>query len=110
MKDLFDEIEVEKKPLPKLKKISKEVTKTREHNFYQKLAYLLFIFFFITGIILGNIFPACTETSTLFKTCTNTEYNLALTLIFWLVSFVFCSLIYGFGEIIKLLTIISEKK
>ena len=44
MKDLFDEIEVEKKQLPKLKKISKEVTKTREHNFYQKLAYLLFVF------------------------------------------------------------------
>ena len=35
MKDLFDEIEVEKKPLPKLKKISKEVTKAREYNFYQ---------------------------------------------------------------------------
>ncbi len=110
MKDLFDEIEVEKKQLPKLKKISKEVTKEREHNFYQKLAYLLFICFFIIGIILGNIFPACKETSTLFKTCTDTEYNLALTLLFWLASFVFCSLIYGFGEIIKLLTIISEKK
>ena len=110
MKDLFDEIDKEKKSLPKLKKISNEVTKTREHNFYQKLAYWLFAFFFIIGIILGNIFPACTETSTLFKTCTNTEYNLALTLIFWLASFVFCSLVYGLGEIIKLLTIIIEKK
>ena len=38
MKDLFDEIDKEKKSLPKLKKISNEVTKTREHNFYQKLA------------------------------------------------------------------------
>ena len=36
MKDLFDEIEVEKKQLPKLKKISKEVTKEREHNFKDK--------------------------------------------------------------------------
>ena len=33
-----------------------------------------------------------------------------MTLLFWLASFVFCSSIYGFGEIIKLLTIISEKE
>ena len=33
MKDLFDEIDKEKKSLPKLKKISNEVTKSREQTF-----------------------------------------------------------------------------
>ncbi len=109
MKDLFDEIEEERKELPKLKKISKEVQKPRHYNFYQQLAFWLFAFLFITGIILGNVFPACSETSNLLSTCTNTEYNLSLTLIVWLISFVFCSTIYATGEIIKLLKSINEK-
>lgn len=109
MRDLFDEIEEEKKKLPKLTKISKEVTKKRNYNFYQRLAVWLYIVLFIVGIILGNLFPACSETSGLFQTCTSTEYNLALTLAFWFLSFIFCSLIYGLGEVIHLLTVISEK-
>lgn len=109
MKDLFDEIDEVKKELPKLKKISKEVTKPRQHNFYQQLAFWLFAFLFVTGIILGNVFPACSETSNLFSTCTRTEYNSSLTLLFWLGSFIFCSFIYGLGEIIRLLTSINAK-
>lgn len=108
MKDLFDEIDVERKDLPKLKKISKEVQKKRNYNFYQQLAVCLFIFLFVTGVIVGNLFPACSETSELFATCTRTEYNLSLTLLFWLVSFVLCSLIYGLGEIISLLNVIAN--
>ncbi len=109
MKDLFDEIESSKKQLPKLKKISKEVQKPRNYNFYQQLAFWLYAFLFIVGIILGNVFPACSETSNLFSTCTRTEYNLSLTLMVWLISFVFCSTIYATGEIIKLLRSINEK-
>ena len=109
MKDLFDEIEETKKELPKLKKISKEVQKPRQYNFYQQLAFWLFAFLFIVGIILGNLFPACSETSNLFATCTRTEYNLSLTLMTWLISFVFCSTIYATGEVIKLLRSINEK-
>lgn len=109
MKDLFDEIEEKKKELPKLKKISKEVKKNRYYNFYQQLAFWLFAFLFIVGIILGNVFPACSETSTVLSTCTATEYNLSLTLMVWLISFVFCSTIYATGEIIKLLRAINEK-
>jgi len=109
MKDLFDEIEDEKKALPKLKKISKEVKKQRNYNFYQQLAFWLFAFLFIVGIILGNVFPACSATSGFLNTCTRTEYNLSLTLIVWLISFVFCSSIYAVGEIIKLLRLINEK-
>ncbi len=108
MRDLFDEIDDERKELPKLKKISNEVKKKREYNFYQQLAVFLFIFLFVVGILLGNLFPACSSTSNLFEGCTNTEYNLTLTLMFWLASFVFCSLIYGLGEIIKLLGIIAN--
>ena len=107
MKDLFDEIDEERKELPKLKKISNEVQKKRNYNFYQQLAVCLFIFLFVTGIILGNLFPACSETSNLFSTCTKTEYNLSLTLLFWLASFVFCSLVYGLGEIVRLLNVIA---
>lgn len=109
MKDLFDEIEEEKKKLPRLNKLSKEVKKERHYNFYQQLACWLFAFLFIVGIILGNVFPACSETSNLFSTCTRTEYNLTLTLISWLSSFIFCSMIYAIGQIIKLLTSINEK-
>ncbi len=107
MRDLFDEIYDERKELPKLKKISNEVQKKREYNFYQQLAVCLFIFLFIAGVVMGNLFPACSETSALFSSCTKTEYNLSLTLLCWLFSFVFCSLIYGLGEIIKLLNVIA---
>ena len=107
MKDLFDEIDEEGKELPKLKKISKEVQKKRDYNFYQQLAVCLFIFLFVVGVILGNLFPACSEASSMFNTCTRTEYNLSLTLLFWLASFVFCSLIYGLGEVISLLNKIA---
>ena len=51
MKDLFDEIDEERQDLPKLKKISKEVQKKRNYNFYQQLAVCLFIFLFIAGVI-----------------------------------------------------------
>ena len=94
--------------LMKKEKISKEVQKKRNYNFYQQLAVCLFIFLFIVGVILGNLFPACSGTSELFAVCTKTEYNLSLTLIFWLGSFVFCSMIYGLGEIIRLLNIIAN--
>ena len=107
MKDLFYEIDEERKELPKLKKISKEVQKKRDYNFYQQLAVCLFIFLFVVGVILGNLFPACSEASSMFNTCTRTEYNLSLTLLFWLSSFVFCSLIYGLGEVISLLNKIA---
>ena len=108
MKDLFDEIDEERKELPKLKKISKEVQKKRDYNFYQQLAVCLFIFLFVVGVILGNLFPACSEASSMFNTCTRREDNLPLTLLFWLASFVFCSLIYGLGEVISLLNKIAS--
>ena len=38
MRDLFDEIDEERKDLPRLKKISNEVQKKRNYNFYQQLA------------------------------------------------------------------------
>ena len=108
MKDLFDEIDEERQDLPKLKKISKEVQKKRNYNFYQQLPLSLFIFLCIAGVIMGNLFPACSETSELFATCTKTEYNLTLTLLFWLGSFIFCSMIYGLGEVISLLNKIAD--
>lgn len=108
MKDLFDEIDQERKELPHLKNIQDEVQKPRYHNFYQKLAFWLFVFLFVVSIVLGNLFPSCSETSNLFSTCTRTEYNLTLTVISWLISFVFCSMIYAVGEVISLLTSINE--
>lgn len=108
MRDLFDEVDEMRKELPKLKNISNEVQKKRNYNFYQQLAMCLFIFLFFVGVILGNLFPACSETSELLATCTKTEYNLTLTLLFWLGSFVFCSLIYGLGEVISLLSVIAS--
>lgn len=108
--NLFEEIDSYKKELPKVNKIAKEVKK-QNLNAYQIMAIVIMIIGFFVGIILGNLFPSCGSTSTLYGTtsCVNTEFNISLTLFFWFICFVFCMWFYGFGQMITLLTSIDQK-
>ena len=108
--NLFEEIDEYKKELPKINNITKEVKK-QKLNSYQLIACITMIIAFFSGFIIGNIFPSCSNTSTMFGTtyCENTEFNISLTIIFWFLSFLFCMGIYGFGQMINLLTSIDEK-
>ena len=92
--NMFDDISDNKKDLPKIKSIEKEVGKY-QFNGYQKL---------------GNLFPACSSTATLFSdVCVTTEFNFFLMILFWFVSFIFCLFFFGLGHIIALLTSINDK-
>ncbi len=105
--DLFDKIDKEKEELPKIRSITKEVSK-QKLNGYQIIAVVTFIILFVVGILLGNLFPAC-ESSSLFGACTQKQFNLSLTIFIWFASFLGCSFFYAIGHIISLLTRILEK-
>ena len=107
MNDLFEQIEKEKVEMPKLKTIQNRMSTKRNLNIYQIVALVVMAVMFVMGIILGNVFPACGESSSLFSVCTRTEYNLSL--IVWATSFLFSLFIYGLGHIIALLTDIKEQ-
>jgi len=105
--DLFDAIDQEKEELPKIKSITKEVGK-QKLNGYQMIAVITFIILFVGGVVLGNLFPAC-ESSSLFGTCTQRQFNLSLTIFVWFVSFLLCVFFYALGHIISLLISIDTK-
>ncbi len=109
MKDLFEQIDEEQIEMPKLHALRSKVSTKRNLNLYQIVSLIVMAVMFVVGIILGNVFPACGETSNLFSTCTKTEYNLSLTIIVWASSFLFCLFLYGFGQIITLLAEINQK-
>ena len=75
--NMFEEIEREKEELPKLRNITKEMSK-QTFNGYQKFAIITFLVCFCFGIILGNLFPACGTSSNFYGTCTTTEFNFSL--------------------------------
>lgn len=105
--NLFDQIKEEKRDIPKIDKTLKEAKKIK-FNFYQKIAIITMILCFIGGIILGNLFPSCASGGLYSTSCTNTEYNVSLTLLCWFISFVFCLMIYAVGHIISLLEKINK--
>lgn len=106
-KDLFEQITKEKEDIPKINKAIKNVKKYK-FNFYQIVAIITMIICIIVGIILGNIFPSCMSGGLYSTTCTTTEFNVFLTLIFWFASFIVCMLIYSIGHIINILDKISK--
>ena len=106
--DLFNEIDNNKKEFPKLNKFHNDV-KNIKLNFYQKFSIAIFIFCLIFGVILGNLFPACSSSIGIYSdTCENPEFNSFLMIIFWFVSFIGCTVFFGMGHIINLLTEIKE--
>lgn len=106
-KGLFEQITEEKKDVPKIEKKIKEVRKYK-FNFYQIIAIITMIICIIVGIVLGNVFPSCMSGGLYSATCTTTEFNIFLTLIFWFVSFIVCMLIYSVGHIISILDKINK--
>ena len=83
MKDnLFEEIDKNKEDIPTIKKKLKYI-KNYDYNTYQKVAIFTMFIGFCTGIVLGNVFPSCQSGFLYSKKCTDTEYNVALTIIFW---------------------------
>ncbi|MGN1355624.1 MAG: hypothetical protein ACI4WP_03055 [Bacilli bacterium] len=107
--NMFDEINDTKKALPRLKTIEKEVGKY-QFNGYQKFAIITYILCFAFGIILGNLFPTCSSTATLYSdACVATEFNFFLMILFWFVSFLFCLFFFAIGHIIAILASINEK-
>ncbi len=105
----FGKIEKVKVKLPKWNSISRNV-KTRKLNFYQTFSVVVFCVCFFIGIILGNIFPSCGNSATIYsKICYDTEFNFSFMIFFWFVSLILCLFFYGLGTIIQLLSSINDK-
>lgn len=108
--DMFEEIEKTKKALPKIKTIQEEVVGFN-FNIYQQLSIIIFIFCIFLGIVFGNLFPVCGSSSALYGgTCLTSNFNTALMLLIWFVSFIICLFIFMFGHVILLLTDIRDRK
>lgn len=106
--NLFEEIENIKKELPKFKTIGKEVGKY-EFNWYQKFAIVTYLVCLAFGVILGNLFPTCSNASLYTDVCVATEFNFFLTILFWFGSFLLCLFFFALGHVISLLNDISGR-
>ncbi len=107
--DMFEEIYNQKIELPKINSIEKSIGK-QKFNGYQKFSIITFIICFIFGIVLGNLFPACSSSTYLYSdACLVTEFNFFLMIVFWFASLILCLFFYSIGHIIELLTSIDKK-
>ena len=98
--NMFEEIDKIKADLPKAKAITGQFSK------YTFNAYQVFC----TGIILGNLFPACGSSSTLYSgVCIETEFNFFLMICVWFVGLLIGLFIFAIGHIIALLESINKK-
>lgn len=105
----FEEIDKLKEDLPRIKAI-KNSAKNIKLNFYQKFAVVTYIICFILGIVLGNLFPTCSSSVTLLdNSCSTTQFNFFLMILFWFGSLIFCVLFYAIGRIITLLDKLLSK-
>lgn len=107
--NMFDEIEKLKEELPNANTISNKIKKLT-FNFYQIFAIIIYLIIFFVGIILGNLFPTCGTSSTLYSgTCLTTEFNFSLMLFIWFCGIILCLFIFAIGHIIQLLEAINRK-
>jgi len=107
--NLFEEIDKEKKDLPDFSKLSKKIFNFKHLNFYQIVAVIIMAIGLVSGIMFGNLFPACKQTGGFFETCTKETFNFSLTLIIWCSTFLFAMFIFAIGHIISLLEEIKEQ-
>ena len=106
--NMFEEIEMIKKELPKANTISHEFKKMKL-NFYQIFAGFSYVVILCLGVILGNLFPACGTSSTLYSgVCLTTEFNISLMLFIWFVGLIVCLFFFAIGHIIQLLSSINN--
>ena len=107
--NMFEEIEKEKIDLPKTKTIKNQVNKVKL-NSYQRLAIIIYVIIFVIGILMGNLFPVCGSSSTLFEgTCTSSQFNTSLMICIWFMGFIICLFIFMLGHIVLLLNDIKKK-
>lgn len=107
--NMFEEIEREKKKIPKIDTMTKKVIKY-DYNGYQILSIIMFCFSVILGIIFGNLFPACGSTASFYSdVCLAPEFNVSLMLLIWFVGFLVCLFFFAIGHIILLLSNINKK-
>ena len=107
--NMFDEIYKQKKDLPKVSNITKKVS-SYKYNMYQMLAFIIFFLAFVSGIVLGNLFPACGSTSSFYgDVCMTTEFNVFLMLIIWMLGFLGGVIFFAIGHVIAILTSIDQK-
>ncbi len=107
--NMFEEIHKTKKDLPKVSNITKQVS-SYKYNMYQILAFVIFFISFISGIIFGNLFPACGSTSSFYgDVCMTTEFNVFLMLMIWMFGFLIGVIFFAVGHVVALLTQISSK-
>jgi hypothetical protein len=105
--DLFEQIDKNKEDLPTLKRKIKYI-KNYNYNFYQKVAIFIMVVAFFSGVILGNVFPACQSGFIYSDTCSDTEFNAFLTILVWFISFIFSMFIFFLGHVIQILDKIAE--
>ena len=79
--NMFEEIDKIKNELPKYNTISKQVGKI-EFNAYQNIAFALGLFVFVVGIIFGNLFPSCGNTSSYYD-CLLVGWILSMSYYLW---------------------------
>ena len=108
--NMFYEIENVKKELPKIKTIQNEVEGINL-NIYQQLSIIIFIICIFLGVVFGNLFPVCGSTAALYGgACLASNFNIALMLFIWFISFIICLFIFMLGHVILLLTDIKNRK
>ena len=107
--NMFEEISKEKKDLPKIKTITKEVNKY-EFNLYQKFGVVIFLIAFVVGILLGNMFSTCGVTSSFYSTeCVTRQFNFSLLLAVWFSGLAMGLFFFAIGHIVFLLDEINNK-
>ena len=106
--DMFDEINKNKKDLPKFDNIGSKVLKYK-YNFYQLFAISLFIISIVIGIVFGNLFSTCgTSSAIYYGTCASRQFNFGLMLSIWFIGFIICVFFFAIGHIISLLSKITN--
>ena len=107
--NMFEEIEREKKKIPKIDTMTKKVVRYNYNN-YQILSICVFCICLILGIVFGNLFPTCGSTFSFYSdVCETHEFNVSLMLTIWFISFLICTLFFALGHIITLLDSINNK-
>lgn len=106
--NMFEDIDKVKKDLPKVRKVTKEVSNYKLNN-YQGFALVLFIICVAIGVILGNLFPVCGSASNFTSKCSTKEFNFILMVSVWSASLLVCIFFFGLGHIIELLKSIDKK-
>ena len=106
--NMFEDIEKQKKDLPKVKSLTNEVQKY-DLNIYQKFGILILFIAIIMGIILGNSYNTCTPSITYGSENCLAQFDFALMLEVWFGGIMVCMFFFGIGHIVYLLNDISNK-